>query len=1003
MVPVQVTGLDGPALRVSVGIYHTCALMADGRIACWGDNDTGRLGAGTASESTSPVYVAGTDNYIAVAVSSWHTCAMTEAGEVQCWGTNSSGQLGDNTTSDHMLPAPVQGLAGPATAISVGESHSCALLQNRSVQCWGANQYSQMGDGSSPDRLTPVLVPLSAAQPVGLHIEDGGGGYRPTGPLVPELTTHIPTPLDISLDPGVVGANLLLAAVAMILLTITSELANRTLEANEAALRGRLRPANWVARLLQRIEAAAQIRLKRPGLVEAVKLGGIILIYGLTFSFLEPGWNIFTLTGFFLFFSLTLGGGIVGLADDVVQWLAARRWGVPASLHIHPANLLLAVTSTSASRLFSIIPGFMLGSPQAVQIDQSSLDRRRQRVLLWIGGLTLAVIGLFLWLSTILTTLIQRGDLPSLAGILIGGVESLFLSIFALAVQNAFLQMLAFPDSYGRALLRWNRWVWGGGLLGVTFVFYHTLVNPKGNLASAWASVNVRVFLITAGVLALLALGLWLFSKWQSRRSARQGMGLPGSPTSASQDIVLTPPPQAAPQPAPTSVSLPDAPSRAQPLLVPVHPLSPAFQPTGGEVSEQVQTLILGLKQAGSAARLAALQQMISLGKPAVKPLLSYLCQPDPWERLMAAAALGKLGDVRAIPALQQALNDPDSAVRQISQQALKELIIIAPPARKVSPPPPLSAPAFVKSTPADLPGVKAVPASPSVKSQPRRNLWLLPIGVLCIGSLAVLGIGGWLLRDRLPLLSNFFAPATPLPTQTTQLNSTPTLLPSPTATPTPQPTLTPTITPTFTPAWPGAFSEPILVAVADQPPSFTADFATGDGRVALWNCNGPECVVAEGVMRVSLEAAHIGLGGYLRARDFVLQVDLRPLATGTNTSAGIYFHHTQGIVDGVVFECLPDEAGWMFRYNSDSNNPVYASGGDQAIQAGAWVTMLVVTRGEQVAAYLNGEPVAYTLDTLSTGDYIYLFAIADSSDLVVEFDNLVFWDLAEVPGLPQE
>jgi alpha-tubulin suppressor-like RCC1 family protein len=1006
LIPVQVTGLDGPAVEVSVSTYRTCALMVDGRIACWGHNPDGLyLGNGIASESTSPVIVAGTDSYIDVAVGSFHICGVTVSGTVQCWGgANQSGQLGDNTIDNHALPAPVQGLAGPAVAVTAGDAHSCALLQDGSVQCWGSNQYSQLGDGTTPDRLTPVLVPKNIARPVGLYFESSGG-YRPTGPLVPELTTYIPTPLDISLDPGVVGTNLLLAAAAMVLLTVTTELANRTLEANEAALRGWLRPANWVARLLQRIENAAQTRLKRPILVDAIKLGGIILIYGLTFSFLEPGWNLFTLTGFYLFFSLTLGGGIVGLADDLAQWLAARRWGAKANLHLHPANLLLAVTSTGASRLFSIIPGFMLGSPQAVEIDPSSLDKRRQRTLLWIGGLTLVGIGLVLWLLTILTTLLQRGNLSSLAGILIGGLESLFLSIFALAVQNAFLQMLAFPDSYGRVLLRWNRWAWGAGLLGITFVFYHTLVNPQGNLASAWSTLSVRLFLITSGVLALLALGLWLFFKWQGRRSARQAVPPAPSPLPP-QEIALTPP---APAPAPAALPLPPAssPLPAQgialtppaPAPVPAAlPLPPIPSPLPGDaLSRQVQAHLLGLKLPDPAQRLAALQQLIALGEPAVEALLAALKHADPWERMMAAAALGKLGELRAVPALFETLIDPDPAVRQVSQLALQTLTSPAQTARVAPPPAAPPMPPLVEPPAKQYPARPAAAPAPGL-TKPKRQPWLLLIIILCILSLVVLGIGGILLRERLPLLSGLFATPTPSATQTTRPTATATPPPPPN---TPMPTLTPTQTSTPTPAWPDEFSGPILAAIAGQPPSFTADFATGAGRIALWRCNAPECVVEDGVMRISLDHNDITLGGYLRARDFVLQFDLLPVESSPNAAAGVFFHHEQGIIDQVNLNIFPTEQQWFLEYDGPHPDQTFGSGQSQHIVPGHWLTVLIVARGEEVALYFNNEPMAYGRDIWTVGDTIFLYANAPEGIIRVDFDNILFWDLAKVSGLP--
>ena len=334
--------------------------------------------------------------------------------------------------------------------------------------------------------------------------------FRPTALLVPELTTHIPTPLDISTDPAVVGTNLLLAAIVMILLTIAFELANRTLEENEALLERWFRPLSGIGRFFRGIGAAVG-KLGRDSIVlSLLTLALLILIYGLTFSLLEPGWSFLSTTGFWLFLCLTVGGGIVGLADDVIQWATARRWGAPTAIRLHPANLLIAFASTGFSRLFGVVPGFMFGSPQAIDIDPETLEKRRQTRLVWTGAATALLIGLGLWLATILTNLLQRADLPHALTVAVGGVESLFLSIFALAVQNAFVQMLDLPDTYGRALKRLNRWVWLLLLLAITFLFYHTLINPKGNLASAWGSVSVKVFVITAAVGMTLSLLMWL-------------------------------------------------------------------------------------------------------------------------------------------------------------------------------------------------------------------------------------------------------------------------------------------------------------------------------------------------------------------------------------------------------------------------------------------------------------------------------------------------------------
>jgi alpha-tubulin suppressor-like RCC1 family protein len=92
-----------------------------------------------------------------IAVGDQHACGLRPTGEVRCWGNNAGGQLGDGTTVNRYTPVVVSGLSG-ALKITAGESHTCALISGGSVKCWGQNTNGQLGDGTNTQRLTPVAV-----------------------------------------------------------------------------------------------------------------------------------------------------------------------------------------------------------------------------------------------------------------------------------------------------------------------------------------------------------------------------------------------------------------------------------------------------------------------------------------------------------------------------------------------------------------------------------------------------------------------------------------------------------------------------------------------------------------------------------------------------------------------------------------------------------------------------------------------------------------------------
>jgi alpha-tubulin suppressor-like RCC1 family protein len=154
--PVFVNGI-GTAKAVAVGDGHSCALLQDGSVMCWGRNLNGQLGNGTTATSLVPVVVPGI-HARAIAAGWNHTCVILEDGTVECWGDGDQGQVGNGHNAvANPIPVPVPGLAN-AVAVAAGFGHTCAVLADGTVWCWGENSHGQLGNGTMVRSLQPVKV-----------------------------------------------------------------------------------------------------------------------------------------------------------------------------------------------------------------------------------------------------------------------------------------------------------------------------------------------------------------------------------------------------------------------------------------------------------------------------------------------------------------------------------------------------------------------------------------------------------------------------------------------------------------------------------------------------------------------------------------------------------------------------------------------------------------------------------------------------------------------------
>ncbi|ETR65376.1 MAG: BNR repeat-containing protein [Candidatus Magnetoglobus multicellularis str. Araruama] len=158
-IPLQVPGLYN-VTTLAAGSSHSIALKDDGSVWSWGDDYNGELGNGSNKKNaSSPLQILELFDItnLSTESSSSHNLVIKGDKTLWAWGLNQSGQLGDGTTTDKLSPVLLNDLSH-FSQIATGSDHSVALKEDGSVWAWGFNSSGQLGDGTRINKSGPVEV-----------------------------------------------------------------------------------------------------------------------------------------------------------------------------------------------------------------------------------------------------------------------------------------------------------------------------------------------------------------------------------------------------------------------------------------------------------------------------------------------------------------------------------------------------------------------------------------------------------------------------------------------------------------------------------------------------------------------------------------------------------------------------------------------------------------------------------------------------------------------------
>jgi hypothetical protein len=361
-----------------------------------------------------------------------------------------------------------------------------------------------------------------------------------------EVFATVPLPSQVSTEPPVIATNLGITALLAILFGLISTMLNNLLREKEDRLEAWL-SVFYLDRLWRLFRFGTHRGIQRGCLTMPVIIL-VFALYGIIFAYVEEGLNIFKPEDLQLAIVLAITVTLVSLSGDVAQRQVARFWRKTSTFGIYPANLILALVTTFFTRLFSLVPGILFGSPGGMDVEGMDDEPQFRHVVLAIVTLMVMLgLGIFGWgtvaaLDSVGDNQINGASLEFTAP-LFALAQTMGFALFVLALETAFFEMAPLGLTMGSRLFRWNVLVWLVFFGAACFGFLHVLWNPRSEYLDAFEQAEVSILVAVIVILTIITAAAWFFLTYVEPPNRPQPPGGGGGYQHPQQPYYPPPPP----------------------------------------------------------------------------------------------------------------------------------------------------------------------------------------------------------------------------------------------------------------------------------------------------------------------------------------------------------------------------------------------------------------------------------------------------------------------------
>lgn len=305
---------------------------------------------------------------------------------------------------------------------------------------------------------------------------------------------------DISTDSSVILTNIALAGLSLMLLVLSSEIFNQTVEENDEEVKRLLKkyaaPLMWVIGAVGALWGAVSSPGAKGPLGAILPPLVVLTVAGLIYSFEESGFG-FNDKSLVMFISIVLTVAILTYFYDGGQVLVAKRFGLESIINMFPVGIVIALVCLAVTRIDGFQPGLIYGFIAAAVIaGPRNPNNEEDGKIIFYPALIMLSLAVVAWLLVDPFRDMATGSNSWLAAI----PEGVAVGIFVGVIEGMFLQLIPMKFMDGHKLWSWNKLAWLA-LAGTTaFLFWHVLLNAE---ESSWDAIGQSM-----PAIAIVAMGL---------------------------------------------------------------------------------------------------------------------------------------------------------------------------------------------------------------------------------------------------------------------------------------------------------------------------------------------------------------------------------------------------------------------------------------------------------------------------------------------------------------